>query len=121
MPRRDTEFYEALLGLSGPWTVTKVELDSAAGRVDVWIEDRSGVKWNCPEHGVRQVSALGLSLAVDSPCSMRTGFEVPRRSWASLCSEKGEKTPYSIKDMAHMKDWLEWHGKEISPLLNTEE
>lgn len=46
---QDTEFYEALLGLSGPWRVTKVELDSSAGRVDVWIEDRSSVKWNCPE------------------------------------------------------------------------
>ena len=46
---RDTEFYEALLGLRDPWRVTKVELDPDAGRVDVWIEDRSGVKWNCPE------------------------------------------------------------------------
>jgi transposase len=46
---RDTELYEALLGLSDPWRVTKVKLDSVAGRVDVWIEDRSGVKWSCPE------------------------------------------------------------------------
>jgi transposase len=49
MPMQDTEFYEALLGLKDPWRVTKVELDPAASRVDVWIEDRSGVKWNCPE------------------------------------------------------------------------
>ena len=48
---RDTEFYEALLGLRDPWRVTNVELDSAAGRVDVWIEDRSGVQWSCPECG----------------------------------------------------------------------
>ena len=41
---RDTEFYEVLIGLSGPWTLTKVELDSATGRVDVWIEDCFGVK-----------------------------------------------------------------------------
>ncbi|UCF84519.1 MAG: ISL3 family transposase, partial [Desulfobacteraceae bacterium] len=46
---RDTEFYEALLGLCDPWRVTKVELDPDAGRVDVWIEDYSGIKWNCPE------------------------------------------------------------------------
>ena len=46
---RDTEFYEALLGLSDPWKVSKVELNSRAGRVDVWVEDRPGVKWNCPE------------------------------------------------------------------------
>jgi transposase len=46
---RDTEFYEALLGLSDPWRVTQVKLDTPAGRVEVWIEDRSGVKWKCPE------------------------------------------------------------------------
>jgi transposase len=46
---RDTEFYETLLGLSDPWKVTKVKLDSAASRVDVWVQDRSGVKWECPE------------------------------------------------------------------------
>ena len=46
---QDTEFYEALLGLGDPWRVTKVKLDSAAGRVDIWIEDRSGAKWNCPD------------------------------------------------------------------------
>ena len=46
---RDTEFYEALLGLRDPWRVREVKLDRAAGRVNVWIEDRSGVKWNCPE------------------------------------------------------------------------
>lgn len=46
---QDTEFYEALLGLSKPWRVTKVKLDSFSNRVDVWIDDYSGVKWNCPE------------------------------------------------------------------------
>jgi len=48
---QDTEFYEALLGLKDPWKVTKVELDPAATRVDVWIKDRSGVKWSCSECG----------------------------------------------------------------------
>jgi transposase len=51
MPMQDTEFYEALLGLKDPWKVTKVKLDAASSRVDVWIEDRSGVKWNCSECG----------------------------------------------------------------------
>jgi transposase len=46
---RDTELYEALLGLKNPWRVTKVKLDSAAGRVDVWAEDSPGTKWDCPE------------------------------------------------------------------------
>lgn len=46
---RDTEFYEALLGLKDPWRVREVKLDHGAERVDVWIEDRSGVKWDCSE------------------------------------------------------------------------
>jgi len=46
---RDTELYEQLLGVSHPWKVIKVELDSLAGRVDVWIKDRSGVSWVCPK------------------------------------------------------------------------
>jgi len=47
----DTELYQQLLGLQDPGRVTKVELDSAAGRVDVWVEDRSGAQWSCPECG----------------------------------------------------------------------
>jgi transposase len=51
MPMRDTELYQRLLGLHDPWSVTNVELDADAGRVDVWVEDRSGAKWSCPECG----------------------------------------------------------------------
>jgi transposase len=46
---RDTELYEALLGIKSPWRVTKVVLNPSAGRVDVWVEDQPGTKWNCPE------------------------------------------------------------------------
>lgn len=46
---QDTELYEALLGLKNPWRVTKVKLDFAAGRVDVWVEDYPGTKWDCSE------------------------------------------------------------------------
>jgi len=46
---QDTELYEKLLGIKNPWKVTKVELDSAAGRVDVWVNDFPGTKWDCPE------------------------------------------------------------------------
>ncbi len=46
---QDTELYERLLRLKNPWRVTKVKLNSAAGRVDVWVENYSGTKWDCPE------------------------------------------------------------------------
>jgi transposase len=49
MPMQDTELYEKLLKLSDPWKVSKVDLNTSADRVDVWIKDRSGVKWNCPK------------------------------------------------------------------------
>jgi transposase len=47
----DTEFYGQLLGLAGPWRVRKVGLDTAANRVDIWVEEVAGTKWNCPECG----------------------------------------------------------------------
>ena len=34
-----------------PWRVRKVALDMAASRVDVWVEEAAGAKWNCPECG----------------------------------------------------------------------
>jgi transposase len=46
---QDTELYEKLLGLTNPWRVTKVKLDTADNRVDVWVEDYPGIKWDCPE------------------------------------------------------------------------
>lgn len=47
----DTEFYGQLLGLADPWRVRKVALEVAASRVDIWVEETAGTKWNCPECG----------------------------------------------------------------------
>jgi len=49
---RDTDLYRHLLGLSEPWRVTRVELDVAEGRVDVWAEHEAGMVFPCPECGV---------------------------------------------------------------------
>jgi transposase len=46
---QDTELYEKLLKLKHPWRVTQVKLDTANDRVDVWVEDYPGIKWDCPE------------------------------------------------------------------------
>ncbi len=48
---KDTELYAALLGLRPPWRIREVKLDLAADRVDIWIEEAPGAKWNCPECG----------------------------------------------------------------------
>jgi transposase len=50
--KEDTDAqYRVVPTMALPWTVTKVELDSAARRVDVLIEDLSGAKRSCPECG----------------------------------------------------------------------
>lgn len=45
---QDTELYRHLLGLESPWGVTKVDLDVAAQRVDVYADHPKGQKWPCP-------------------------------------------------------------------------
>ena len=48
---RDTELYGRVLGLGEPWSVRRVELKLEEGRVEVWVEHTSGVRWPCPECG----------------------------------------------------------------------
>jgi len=46
---KDTDLYSRILGLSDPWFVADVELDTAGGRVDV--EHTPGIRWRCPTCG----------------------------------------------------------------------
>jgi transposase len=46
---RDTDLYKHLLGLSEPWTVSRVALDVAGGRVDVWAEHSKKARFRCPD------------------------------------------------------------------------
>ena len=48
---RDTELYQHLLGLVAPWSVARVALDVAGGRVDVWAEHDKKARFSCPECG----------------------------------------------------------------------
>ena len=43
----DTELYTTLLGIRPPWRVTRVHVDMAAERVDVWVEAAPGTKFPC--------------------------------------------------------------------------
>ena len=49
----DRALYQAILGLSEPWTVERVELREANQSVEVWVEARSGTTFTCPECGER--------------------------------------------------------------------
>lgn len=65
---RDTDLYQAVLGLSDPWRVSTVQLDPKEQRVDVWTEHIEGTKWRCPE--------------CESVCSLHDHDE--ERSWRHL-------------------------------------
>lgn len=45
---QDTALYQYLLGLQSPWTVSHVNLDVNAQRVDVWAAHPEDAVWACP-------------------------------------------------------------------------
>jgi len=45
---QDTALYQYLLGLQSPWTVSRVNLDVNAQRVDVWAAHPEDAAWACP-------------------------------------------------------------------------
>lgn len=45
---QDTALYQYLLSLQSPWTVSRVNLDVAGQRVDVWAEHPEDATWACP-------------------------------------------------------------------------
>jgi transposase len=45
------ELYRQLLGLNAPWTVERVVLDMAKGRVEVYVGHAAGQRFACPECG----------------------------------------------------------------------
>lgn len=45
---QDTALYQYLLGLQSPWTVSHVNLDVNAQRVDVWATHPEDAAWACP-------------------------------------------------------------------------
>lgn len=49
----DRELYQAILGLSEPWTVERVELKESDQAVEVWVGEREGTRFACPECGER--------------------------------------------------------------------
>jgi transposase len=51
---QDTELYKHLLGLTAPWSVSRVELSVDTQRVDVWVEHAAELRWACPECGVER-------------------------------------------------------------------
>ena len=47
----ERELYDRLLGLSAPWFVADVNLDTEAQQVDVFVDHAKGTSFCCPECG----------------------------------------------------------------------
>jgi len=45
----DRNLYEQLLGIEAPWSVSRIELDVAGKKVNIWVEHQEKIKWICPE------------------------------------------------------------------------
>lgn len=48
---RDVELYQAVLGITAPWKVTRVDLQLEAGQVDVFVEHGPGERFPCADCG----------------------------------------------------------------------
>lgn len=47
----DKQVFTELLGLTRPWHISQVEINSKQNRVDIWIEHESGIRFACPDCG----------------------------------------------------------------------
>ena len=56
---KDTQLYEQLLGLSKPWSVSRVELEMEHNRITVHVECDRGVVWGDPETGADRAHVHG--------------------------------------------------------------
>jgi transposase len=43
----DRQLYAKLLGIEFPWLISRVQVDMAAERIDVWLEEAAGAKFPC--------------------------------------------------------------------------
>lgn len=45
----DKSFFTKVLGVKAPWHISRVELNTTEGRVDIYIEHQPGVRFPCPQ------------------------------------------------------------------------
>jgi len=43
----DTRLYAMLLGIDFPWRISRVHVDMASERIDVWVEEAAGAQFSC--------------------------------------------------------------------------
>jgi transposase len=48
---QDRQLYQQILGITSPWSVTRVELDLKQGEVRVFLEHSGNAEWSCAECG----------------------------------------------------------------------
>lgn len=47
---QDTKLFETILGITSPWHISRVELQTEERRVELWLEHEP-TRWRCPECG----------------------------------------------------------------------
>jgi transposase len=47
---QDTKLFETILGITTPWHIARVELQTDAKRVELWLA-HDPTRWPCPECG----------------------------------------------------------------------
>ena len=85
---KDTELYEQLLGLSKPWSVSRVDMELEHDRVTVHVECAQGTLWADPETGQDRAHIHGWverSWRHLDTCQFETRIvaKVPRLKYAS--------------------------------------
>ena len=55
---RDTELFQAALGLGTPWSVSGSRFDAAARRLDIEITFAKGARFACPTCGAAEMPGL---------------------------------------------------------------
>lgn len=85
---KDTQLYEQLLGLSKPWSVSRVDVELGHNRITVHVECAEGVVWIDPETGHDRAHIHGWverSWRHLDTCQLETRIvaKVPRLKYAS--------------------------------------
>jgi hypothetical protein len=60
---QDRDLYARILGLTDPWRVVDLQLDSGGGEIRVKVEPRADARFACPECGKREGVDAQLGVA----------------------------------------------------------
>ena len=98
---RDTQLYRDLLGVSPPWRVVSVDMDTEAKTITVTVDLKSGALLSCPECGHQRCPVKDRRQRtwrhLDT-CQYRTMVQVPvPRTERPDCGVKTVEPPWVVR------------------------